>query len=664
MGPSTWHDARAACMALDMDLPVLLSQSHNNELLAAAGGEVIWLGLSDEAEEGVWTWVNGAPLSFNNWNDEEPNNAGSGEHFAALHGSLGWNDQSMTASLKFICEDKASVTGATLCSSCTPGKYSSAARQTECDGCPFGTASSEIGATSSDACEVCPAETYEEHIGGSPYTYFVSEGPTDPDSCLLDFNPSVKAGEEFRVVIMTYDFHGNPTKHMDDVFLCTLDDGDAVEVTHNDDRSVMCPILVTAAGPNRLTIVHVPTNTEVASSPISFDVSPAAADAASSTHNLGETKGIISNHGATITVQVFPRDAYGNKVVTAAGFEVKMTALGQESSSSLIPNNDYLGVIPIPEDLDATITLEFTLDGVPIGDGEMAAIVVSPPPNNDTMVLYLGAVLGILIQFAIVVSVYKRFCSSRIKRAEEQVVSIKESLKKSLDGKVSTQTGLQSLEGFDTMSDAANAVVLGAVGASSARMNPVLWYGLVGHGGLMVLLGLYQFIQRGRIKQGYMDILSGTDETLLTLAKATNKAQDKGKLVELDESSLEVRRNMVNVQISSLELGIAGLLFEDVPALVLNAAVLLLKLGAGEEGEEEGGREGREKLTTYLSFAAFAFSCLMAGRKLGMPGQRKELYMEKLHLEMALNKKKGRVEVGAERKGVRDMFASMKKLAT
>ncbi|GMI25295.1 hypothetical protein TeGR_g8700, partial [Tetraparma gracilis] len=168
---------------------------------------------------------------------------------------------------------------------------------------------------------------YEEHIGGSPYTYFVSEGPTDPDSCLLDSNPSVKAGEEFRVVIMTYDFHGNPTKHMDDVFLCTLDDGDAVEVTRNDDDSVMCPILVTAAGPNRLTIVHVPTNTEVAYSPISFDVSPAAADAASSTHNLGDKKSIVSNHDATIAVQVFPRDAYGNKVVTAAGFKVKMTVL-------------------------------------------------------------------------------------------------------------------------------------------------------------------------------------------------------------------------------------------------------------------------------------------------------------------------------------------------
>ncbi|GMI33154.1 hypothetical protein TeGR_g6688, partial [Tetraparma gracilis] len=151
---------------------------------------------------------------------------------------------------------------------------------------------------------------------------------------------------------------------------------------------------------------------------------------------------------------------------------------------------------------------------------------------------------------------------------------------------VSAQHGLQSLEGFDTASDAANAVVLGAVGASSAGMSPVLHHGLVAHGGLMVLLGLYQFIQRGRIKQGYKDMLNGTDQALLTLAKATNKAQDKGKLVELDESSLGVRLNMVNVQISSLELGIAGLLLEDAPALALNAAVLLLKLGEGGGGEE------------------------------------------------------------------------------
>jgi hypothetical protein len=60
----------------------------------------------------------------------------------------------------------------------------------------------------------------------------------------------------------------------------------------------------------------------------------------------------------------------------------------------------------------------------------------------------------------------------------------------------------------------------------------------------------------------------------------------------------------------------------------------------------------------------------MVGRKLGMPGQRKELYEEKGDLEKALRERN--VAEGAEeggrgggaRKGVRDMFASMKKLAT
>ena len=121
---------------------------------------------------------------------------------------------------------------------------------------------------------------YEEHIGGSPYTYFVSEGPTDPATSELRFNPSVKAGEEFRVVIETYDFHANPTEHFDDVFLCTPDGSDAVEVTRADDGTVVFSEFVTSAGPNRLTIVHVPTSTEVAGSPIGFDVRPAAADAA------------------------------------------------------------------------------------------------------------------------------------------------------------------------------------------------------------------------------------------------------------------------------------------------------------------------------------------------------------------------------------------------
>ena len=265
---------------------------------------------------------------------------------------------------------------------------------------------------------------YEEHIGGSPYTYSVAEGPTDPANCTLDSTQSIKAGEEFRVTITTYDFHGNPTEHFDDVFMCTLDDGVDVEVTRAGDGTVVFSERVTAAGPNRLTIVHVPTNTEVASSPISFTVLPGAPDAASSTHNLGDTTRIVSNPGATITVQVFPRDAYGNKIVTATGFKVKMTVRDQESLASLSPDEDFVGVIPIPEELDATITFEFTLNGMPIGDGELVEIAVTPPPPPpDFTNTYIAAGVGgfvLLLGYA----AYKRYANKAIVREDEPTVYV------------------------------------------------------------------------------------------------------------------------------------------------------------------------------------------------------------------------------------------------
>ncbi|GMI54672.1 hypothetical protein TeGR_g1117 [Tetraparma gracilis] len=113
---------------------------------------------------------------------------------------------------------------------------------------------------------------YEEHIGDSPYTYAVAEGPTDPAKCTLDSTQSIKAGEEFRVTITTYDFHGNPTNHADDTFLCTLDNDDAVEVARADDGTVEFSKSLLATGAHKLTVLHVPTNTEVAGSPISFEV--------------------------------------------------------------------------------------------------------------------------------------------------------------------------------------------------------------------------------------------------------------------------------------------------------------------------------------------------------------------------------------------------------
>jgi hypothetical protein len=57
----------------------------------------------------------------------------------------------------------------------------------------------------------------------------------------------------------------------------------------------------------------------------------------------------------------------------------------------LSSDEDYLGEIPIPEDLDATSTFEFKLDGVPIGDGEVVEIVVAPPEvKSDPTITYIA----------------------------------------------------------------------------------------------------------------------------------------------------------------------------------------------------------------------------------------------------------------------------------
>ncbi|GMI38661.1 hypothetical protein TeGR_g5775 [Tetraparma gracilis] len=66
-------------------------------------------------------------------------------------------------------------------------------------------------------------DEYEEHMGGSPYTVTVSEGPTDPASCVLDYTSVMTAGDELRVAVNTSDAHDNPTVHSTDAFRFSLD---------------------------------------------------------------------------------------------------------------------------------------------------------------------------------------------------------------------------------------------------------------------------------------------------------------------------------------------------------------------------------------------------------------------------------------------------------
>ena len=57
----------------------------------------MWLGITDEAEEGTWVGDDGSAIEYFNWRINEPNNWGTGEHWLEMDLTVGrhegtWND--------------------------------------------------------------------------------------------------------------------------------------------------------------------------------------------------------------------------------------------------------------------------------------------------------------------------------------------------------------------------------------------------------------------------------------------------------------------------------------------------------------------------------------------------------------------------------------------
>ena len=64
-----------------------------------------WIGLDDIVEEGVYMWVDGTPLDWAQWANNEPNNSGNEDcnHFASWAGGS-WNDIPCDRDMAFICQ--------------------------------------------------------------------------------------------------------------------------------------------------------------------------------------------------------------------------------------------------------------------------------------------------------------------------------------------------------------------------------------------------------------------------------------------------------------------------------------------------------------------------------------------------------------------------------
>ena len=89
----SWHDGLNFADTVDvgediLHMATISSQEENNFVSDALNfyeiNSAVWLGLTDEFEEGNWQWVTGEPLDFTNWVEGEPNNYEGLEHYAAM----------------------------------------------------------------------------------------------------------------------------------------------------------------------------------------------------------------------------------------------------------------------------------------------------------------------------------------------------------------------------------------------------------------------------------------------------------------------------------------------------------------------------------------------------------------------------------------------------
>ena len=101
--PLAFADARVFCTDLGGDLAVLETEEEN-QFMYDAGAESMVFGLTDEAVEGSFVWVDGQSATYDAWAEAQPDDAGGDEDCVQYYADATWNDIPCTNAYGFVCE--------------------------------------------------------------------------------------------------------------------------------------------------------------------------------------------------------------------------------------------------------------------------------------------------------------------------------------------------------------------------------------------------------------------------------------------------------------------------------------------------------------------------------------------------------------------------------
>ena len=88
-----WEDARTQAAAEGAYLVTINDEAEQKWLQTVFGNQPIWIGLNDVATEGEWQWDNGEPLTYTNWEFQEPHDPNNeAEDYVILNPSGKWAD--------------------------------------------------------------------------------------------------------------------------------------------------------------------------------------------------------------------------------------------------------------------------------------------------------------------------------------------------------------------------------------------------------------------------------------------------------------------------------------------------------------------------------------------------------------------------------------------